>query len=101
VYVNHLQAKWVHRLPFAKFAYNHSIHASTGITIFFAEKGFHPSIQATVWVSPADRYMHNVPDVNTWVEKLLELWAAIKQHWKEVTTTEQKYAARHTKPVKD
>jgi hypothetical protein len=44
----------VHWLPLAKFAYNNSIHASTDVTPFFAEKGFHPSIEATVWAIPAD-----------------------------------------------
>jgi hypothetical protein len=29
---------------------------------------------------------------------LAELWAAIEQRWKEVTTTQRKYADRHTKP---
>jgi hypothetical protein len=47
-YVNYLQDDWVYWLPLAEFAYNNSVHASTGITLFYAEKGFHPSIEATV-----------------------------------------------------
>jgi hypothetical protein len=44
----------VHWLPLAEFTYNHSIHASTSVTLFFAEKGFHPSTKATIQAIPAD-----------------------------------------------
>jgi hypothetical protein len=47
-YIKLLPDNQVHWLLLAKFAYNNSIHASTGITLFFAEKSFHPSIETTV-----------------------------------------------------
>jgi hypothetical protein len=88
----------VHWLPLAKFAYNNSVHASTSVTPFFAEKGFHPSIEATVLAILADGSVSDMPDVKVRAEKLVELQAAIEQHWKKVTTTQRKYADRRTKP---
>jgi hypothetical protein len=88
----------VHRLPLAEFAYNNNIHASTSVTLFFAEKGSHPRIEATVWAVPADGYVPDVPDAKAKAEKLMELCTAIKQCWKEVTATQRKYADSHTKP---
>jgi hypothetical protein len=80
-YVNYLQDDWVHWLPLAKFAYNNTVHASTGVTPFFAEKGFHPSIEAIVRAIPADRSVPDVPDAKARAEKLVELRAAIEQRW--------------------
>jgi hypothetical protein len=97
-YVNNLHDDWVHWLPLAEFAYNNSVHASTGVTPFFTEKGFHPSIEATVQANLANRSVPDVPDAKAQAEKLVELRAAIEQHWKEVTATQWKYADRRTKP---
>jgi hypothetical protein len=98
--VNYLQDNWVHWLPLAKFAYNNSIHASIGVTQFFTEKGFYPSIAATVRAIPADRSVPNVPDAEAWAEKLVELQAAIEQRRNEVTATQWTYADRCTKACK-
>jgi hypothetical protein len=38
-----------------------------------------------------------VPDAKARAEKLVELRAAIEQHWKEVTATQRKYTNRRTK----
>jgi hypothetical protein len=90
----------VHWLPLAEFVYNNSIHASTGVIPFFAEKCYHLSILATVWAIIAHRSVPNIPDTKAPVEKLVALQAAIEQRWKEVTTTQRKYADRCTKPSK-
>jgi hypothetical protein len=89
-YVNYLQGNWVHRLPLTELAYNNSIHASTGITLFFAGKGFHRSIEATVRAILADGSVRDVPDAKAQAEKLVELRAAIEQRWKEVIVTQRK-----------
>ncbi len=93
-----MQEDWVHWLPLAEFAYNNSVHASTGVTPFYAEKGFHPSVEATVQAIPADGSVPDVPDARARADQLVELRAAIEQCWKEVTATQRKYADRHTKP---
>jgi hypothetical protein len=40
-YVNYRQDNWVKWLPLAKFAYNNSVHESTGVTPYFAWTGHH------------------------------------------------------------
>ena len=40
--LSYQQDNWVDLLPLAEFAYNNSLHASTGVTPFFANYGLHP-----------------------------------------------------------
>jgi Integrase core domain/Chromo (CHRromatin Organisation MOdifier) domain len=44
VYCNYQQDNWSDLLPLAEFAYNNSLNATTGISPFFANKGYHPHI---------------------------------------------------------
>ena len=41
-YVNYMQDNWKRLLPMAEFAINNSVSATTGITPFFANKGYNP-----------------------------------------------------------
>lgn len=43
-YCNFQQSNWAELLPLAEFAYNNAPNASTGISPFFANKGYNPSI---------------------------------------------------------
>jgi hypothetical protein len=45
MYTAYQQDDWHHLLPLAEFAFNNAPNASTGITPFFANKGYHPSIE--------------------------------------------------------
>ena len=44
VHCNYQQDNWSELLPLAEFAYNNAPNATTGITPFFANKGYHPNI---------------------------------------------------------
>jgi hypothetical protein len=44
VYCNYQQDNWAELLPLAEFAYNNAPSATTGISPFFANKGYHPNI---------------------------------------------------------
>jgi hypothetical protein len=66
--------------------------------LFVAEKGFHPSIEATIRAIAADTSILDMPDAKALSDKLAELWAAMEQHQKEVIVTQQKYTDRRTKP---
>jgi hypothetical protein len=77
VFVNYLEDDWVHWLPLAEFPYNNGVHVSTGAMPFFAEKSFHPSIEATIWAFLANGLVPDVPDPKAWAEKLVEHWAAL------------------------
>jgi len=44
VYCNYQQDNWSKLLPFAEFAYNNTLSATTSVSPFFANKGYHPNI---------------------------------------------------------
>ena len=44
VYCNYQQDNWSSLLPLAEFAYNNAPSATTGISPFFANKGYHPNL---------------------------------------------------------
>ena len=41
-YVSHTQNDWVDHLPMVEFLANNHVNESTGMTLFFADNGFHP-----------------------------------------------------------
>src|ERR1700730_17889355 len=43
-YCNYQQDNWSELLPLAEFAYNNALSTTTGISPFFANKGYHPNI---------------------------------------------------------
>jgi len=44
IYCNYQQDNWADLLPLAEFAYNNAPSATTGVSPFFANKGYHPNI---------------------------------------------------------
>jgi hypothetical protein len=44
VYCNYQQDNWADLLPITEFAYNNAPNATTGISPFFTNKGYHPNI---------------------------------------------------------
>jgi hypothetical protein len=48
VYCNYQQSNWSDLLPLAEFAYNNAPSATTGISPFFANKGYHPGLQVQI-----------------------------------------------------
>ena len=43
-YINYEQNDWVTFLPMAQFAFNNTVHTTTGETPFYVNYGYHPSI---------------------------------------------------------
>jgi len=43
-YCNYQQDNWSERLPLAEFAYNNAPSETTGVSPFFANKGYHPNL---------------------------------------------------------
>ena len=43
-YTNYQQDNWSLLLPLAEFAYNNANNESTGVSPFFANKGYHPAL---------------------------------------------------------
>jgi len=44
VYCNYQQDNWSKLLPLTEFAYNNAPSTTTGVSPFFANKGYHPNI---------------------------------------------------------
>jgi len=44
VYCNYQQDNWSELLPLVEFAYNNALSATTGVSPFFANKGYHLNI---------------------------------------------------------
>jgi len=44
IYCNYQQDNWSKLLPLAEFAYNNASSATTGVSLFFANKGYHPNL---------------------------------------------------------
>ena len=44
IYCNYQQDNWKQLLPLAKFTYNNAPNATTGVSPFFTNKGYNPSI---------------------------------------------------------
>ncbi len=42
VYTNYQQDDWAMLLPMAEFTYNNAMNATTGVSPFFMNKGYHP-----------------------------------------------------------
>ena len=70
-FCNYQQDDWQELLPLAEFAYNNSVHASTGKTPFFANYGYHPNSAATVKLRvpsaknpEVDKLLKSLPNVH-------------------------------------
>jgi IS30 family transposase len=44
IYCNYQQDNWAELLPISEFAYNNAPNAMTGVSLFFANKGYHPNL---------------------------------------------------------
>ena len=75
MYSNYQQDNWSSLLPLAEFAYNNAPNATTGVTPFFANKGYDPAITLHPEYNLFSTCAHKcITDPN---ELHVELWNAI------------------------
>ena len=74
MYCNYQQDNWFELLPLAEFSYNNTLSATTGITPFFANKGYHPNLTVHPKHDLASAHAHN------FVTDLDELHQQLQQH---------------------
>ena len=73
VYCNYQQSNWSDLLPLAEFTYNNAPSATTGISPFYANKGYHPNLSVQV-----ERELVS-ESARTFVANLDELHAELKR----------------------
>jgi hypothetical protein len=89
IYGTYNQDDWAEKLPMAEFAYNNAENASTGISPFFANKGYHPR---------SDFALHMVPkpdqDAADFAVDLSELHTILKER---IANAQQKAEIQYNK----
>ncbi len=92
-YMNYQQDDWSSLLPLAEFAYNNATNTTTGVSLFFTNKGYHPSIvvELDVQVSStgAQRFILDLDDLHVELK-----WSIAKAQ-----ECYQKYADEHRSPA--
>ena len=64
--MNYQQDNWTSQLPLAEFIYNNTPHSATSVSLFFANKGYHPRLTISLEGIP----MHKAHMVATDLETL-------------------------------
>src|SRR5260370_27164616 len=84
VYTNYQQDNWVTLLPMAEFAYNNTMNATTGVSPFFTNKGYHPefTVDLQVETSSAQVQAFMVDLEHIQVELKENIAQAQERNWK-------------------
>ena len=77
-----------------EFAYNNSIHASTGVTPFFAIHGFHPCIED--YISEGTEL--NIPAAKDRMEPVLVMRKELEARWQEAVKMQAIYYNKKRTP---
>ena len=84
VYCNYQQDNWSELLPLAEFAYNNALSTTTGVSPFFANKGYHPNITVHPEHDIASSRAHNFAvDLNELQSTLKAEISAAQQHYQK------------------
>src|SRR5258707_6674490 len=83
-YTNYQQDDWVTLLPMAEFAYNNAMNATTGVSPFFTNKGYHLEItldpQAETSLAEAQTFMANLECIQAELKE--NIAQAQERYWK-------------------
>jgi hypothetical protein len=89
IYCEYDQDNWVDLLPLAEFVYNNSPHHATGVTPFFANKGYHPKLSINLRGPGVE-----LAEVNAYTTGLRELQEYLKVRIVEANKEYVEYADR-------
>src|SRR6266446_4127520 len=91
--MNYQQDDWSSLLPLVEFTYNNAMNEMTRVSLFFANKGYHPSlvVELNIQVSStgAQRFISDLDDLHT----------ELKQSIAKAQECYQKYADEHHSPA--
>src|SRR5260221_13882643 len=83
-YMNYQQDDWVTLLPMAEFTYNNAMNATTGVSPFFTNKGYHLELtsdpQAKTSLAKAQAFMANLECVQAELKE--NIAQAQERYWK-------------------
>ena len=92
-YVSPFHNDWDDRLAIAEFAINDSVHASTGVTPFFASMGFHPRVPLAFISQPAHK--PGPENVKAFTRRRQEEVKQIQQAMRKAQERQAHYANQH------
>src|SRR6266436_2508712 len=92
-YTNYQQDDWSSLLPLAEFAYNNATNEMTGVSPFFANKGYHPSFTT----EPNEQV--SSPEAQRFISDLDDLHTELKWSITRAQERYQKYADKHHSPA--
>jgi hypothetical protein len=90
--VNYLQYDWCDLLPLAEFTYNNTPYDSTGVTPFFANKGYHPVLNWKFSKIPSAKVLEVVQDWDS-------LHKYLKEHLKVAMESATYFANLNRRPT--
>ena len=101
IYCNYMQDDWVWLLPMAEFADNNAVSAGTSMTLFFANKGFHPWMtfgpDDTNYKTAREQIQAaKAEDITGTMENILEL---MKKNAAKSQETMKRHADKHWKKI--
>jgi len=86
VYCNYQQDNWSKLLPLTEFAYNNALSATTSVSPFFTNKGYHPNITVHPKHDIASSQAHNFAiDLNELQSTLKAEISAAQQYYQKST----------------
>src|SRR5260221_9272979 len=88
-YTNYQQDNWVTLLLVAKFAYNNAMNTTTGVSPFFANKGYHPEITSDLQAKTSSA------EAQTFVADLECIQAELKENITQAQERYQKNVDKH------
>ncbi len=94
-FIDDQQLEWVNLLPQAEFAYNNTVHASTGVSPFYANTYRHPRFQLATLPEKEN------PAAESTVTSLTKLHALLKDRLTKAQADYKKYADVHRLPTPD
>src|SRR5258708_10635865 len=89
VYMNYQQDDWVTLLPMPEFAYNNAMNMTTGVSPFFANKGYHLEFTADLQVETSSA------EVQAFVVDLEHVQAELKENIAQAQERYRKNADKH------
>uniref|UniRef100_A0A8C5P854 Gypsy retrotransposon integrase-like protein 1 n=1 Tax=Leptobrachium leishanense TaxID=445787 RepID=A0A8C5P854_9ANUR len=83
------QDDWVSLLPWAEFALNSNVNASSGHSPFYVAHGFQPTFL------PSPSADTGLPDLDSYVQSLHKVWTLVRSNLCHAAVQQKTYADRH------